>query len=254
MPTRAPLHRSANHSLKQKQARQDNDRYRLTADERGYDKQWRKVRAVKLQNDPLCEHCAKNNKITIATMVHHVMTINERPDLRLVLDNLESICAPCHAAIHRDMKHEPTKRTEAHPEYLKASISPLTIVCGAPCSGKSTYVNEHKQSNDLIIDLDIIASTMARTSLHGWNRNQWLDAALAERNSLLRGLSVNRYNHVWFIVSEASQERRDWWQHHLAAVDLVVMDTSLDECLRRLDGSDRPPTSANAIRQWFEKN
>lgn len=72
------------------------ERSRGTSAERGYDRQWRKVRAIKLSLNPLCERCFKKDLIVEATMVHHIKPISKYPELRLVLDNLESMCNPCH--------------------------------------------------------------------------------------------------------------------------------------------------------------
>jgi 5-methylcytosine-specific restriction protein A len=39
-------------------------------------------------------------RITPAVLVDHIIPVEERPDLRLVEDNLQSLCRPCH-----DKKH-----------------------------------------------------------------------------------------------------------------------------------------------------
>ncbi len=83
-----------------------NDAGRGSPAQRGYDRAWRRVRALKLSIDPLCElrtHCPKFSfGSQIATEVDHILTIRERPDLRLVFSNLRSACRSCHSA--RTMK------------------------------------------------------------------------------------------------------------------------------------------------------
>jgi 5-methylcytosine-specific restriction protein A len=68
-----------------------------------YDADWRKVRSIKLAAAPLCEMRIKCPTLPIhrqrSTEVHHVLPVAERPDLRLVWDNLRSICETCHKAI-----------------------------------------------------------------------------------------------------------------------------------------------------------
>ena len=57
---------------------------------------WRNLRALKLQMNPICE----NEKcINIATEVHHVKEKNKYPDLALSVDNLQSLCKSCHSSI-----------------------------------------------------------------------------------------------------------------------------------------------------------
>jgi 5-methylcytosine-specific restriction endonuclease McrA len=53
---------------------------------------WRKLRNVKLNNDPLCEHCKQRP----ATEVDHVTPLAEAPDRRYDYDNLASLCRDCH--------------------------------------------------------------------------------------------------------------------------------------------------------------
>lgn len=68
---------------------------RGTPAERGYDAAWRKVRRLKLYQDPCCEDCLP--RITPAVDVHHVRKISDAPQLRLVMGNLMSLCKACHS-------------------------------------------------------------------------------------------------------------------------------------------------------------
>jgi hypothetical protein len=52
------------------------------------------------------------------------------------------------------------------PSDLKPSAIPLTIVCGPPGSGKSTYIREHAKQGDTIIDLDAIMGTLSGKPEH----------------------------------------------------------------------------------------
>jgi 5-methylcytosine-specific restriction enzyme A len=61
---------------------------------------FRKCRQIKLCKDPLCEKCLKRGVYTPATIVHHVKPIEEFPELRLDIDNMESNCASCHSRWH----------------------------------------------------------------------------------------------------------------------------------------------------------
>jgi hypothetical protein len=78
---------------------------RDSANERGYDRQWRKVRAAKLSADPWCELrivCAGDSLLRqLAVEVHHIERVQVRPDLRLDWDNLMSVCRECHYETRR---------------------------------------------------------------------------------------------------------------------------------------------------------
>lgn len=58
---------------------------------------WRKLRAAKLERDPLCEECKRNGRLRPASMVDHIVPIRFG-GAPLDLANLQSLCWPCHSA------------------------------------------------------------------------------------------------------------------------------------------------------------
>ena len=78
--------------------KQDN---RLSSNERGYDTAWRRIRALKISINPLCERCLSKKLTVPAAIVHHKKTIKEYPALRLDIKNLESLCFQCHENHHK---------------------------------------------------------------------------------------------------------------------------------------------------------
>src|SRR5262245_15980076 len=62
---------------------------------------WQETRALKLRMQPLCEECLRDGgKLEIASVVHHRADVSDRPDLAVAIDNLQSLCRPCHERIH----------------------------------------------------------------------------------------------------------------------------------------------------------
>ncbi|MBU8733446.1 HNH endonuclease [Cytobacillus oceanisediminis] len=77
------------------------DKYRRDKEAASFykSKPWRVLREQALLRDlGLCQHCLAKDKITLADMVDHIIPIKEAWELRLVLDNLQSLCNSCHAA------------------------------------------------------------------------------------------------------------------------------------------------------------
>lgn len=72
------------------------DELRGNSHQRGYDRAWQKLRSVFLREHPLCTFCAERGCITPAQVVDHITSIALRPDLRLVRENLRSLCKRCH--------------------------------------------------------------------------------------------------------------------------------------------------------------
>jgi len=64
-------------------------------------RKWKYKRAKVLRRDEyLCRECKRYGRTTAATTVHHVIPIEERPELALVSRNLISLCDSCHNAMH----------------------------------------------------------------------------------------------------------------------------------------------------------
>jgi len=125
---------------------------------------------------------------------------------------------------------------DAHPQSLRPSRIPLVLVCGAPCSGKTKFVESKAGAHDLIIDLDTIASGLAGTTRHAWRRSDWLTLALKARNALLMqlGEEASVYQRAWLIVGAPNRLEREWWRDRLHPERIVVLETGQDTCLDRL--------------------
>lgn len=70
-------------------------------------REWRRLRAAKLEANPLCERHLKDGKIVAASVVHHVVEVesghseSECRALAYSWANLQSLCRECHAEIHK---------------------------------------------------------------------------------------------------------------------------------------------------------
>ena len=64
---------------------------------RRYGSAWVRIRKIKMAHDPLCEQCARDNIITAAEEVHHIVPLKQggTHDMR----NLMSLCKQCHSRI-----------------------------------------------------------------------------------------------------------------------------------------------------------
>ena len=66
--------------------------------------EWRKLRETYIKQNPICEECLNNGKVTPATSVHHKISPfkngNGNKELFLDYNNLMSVCHLCHSIIH----------------------------------------------------------------------------------------------------------------------------------------------------------
>lgn len=239
-----------------------NDR-RGSAASRGYDADWRRLREVILAEEPLCRRCADMDAVTAATMVDHIVPIEIAPERRLDPDNLQPLCERCHRiktaedmALYRD----PSGRLDARllwPGWLEPSGLSLTIVCGAPGSGKSTLVANRRAPDDVVIDVDAI-----HRELTGKETRKRTDAelarAMAVRNTRLANLATaTGKRRAWFIVGAPTSNERAKWARMLQPVEVIVMLTPLAVLHQRIK-ADPLRNEVNgwmlaAAKRWWDK-
>jgi 5-methylcytosine-specific restriction protein A len=89
---------------------------------------WRKLRLQALERDHYtCQDCLAEyraghmHRPRQATMVHHIKTKEDRPDLALDIENLVSLCDDCHA------KRHPEKGSGARPGEGVRGVSIIKI-------------------------------------------------------------------------------------------------------------------------------
>lgn len=71
--------------------RKDYDKNRGSSKERGYSRQWQKIKDSKLREEPLCRICG-----AVATVVHHI----DRNPFNYADENLMPLCRNCHEKLH----------------------------------------------------------------------------------------------------------------------------------------------------------
>jgi 5-methylcytosine-specific restriction protein A len=82
---------------------------RESAERRGYNHRWRKVRAAYLRRHPLCVKCLAEGRYVTATVVDHIKPHRGDPHLMWDVSNYQALCKPCH-----DRK---TGTEDSRPEY-----------------------------------------------------------------------------------------------------------------------------------------
>ena len=67
---------------------------------------WQDLRRYKLCKDPFCEKCSTPESPVMAQECHHIAEVKDCPEKRLILNNLMSLCKPCHSKISSvDLQH-----------------------------------------------------------------------------------------------------------------------------------------------------
>jgi 5-methylcytosine-specific restriction endonuclease McrA len=166
----------------------------------------------------------------------------------------QTLCQQCHVVDKQSQENGGT--AHAHPEWLRRSVVPVTLVCGPPASGKSHYVAAHAGPYDVVIDLDLIAAGLTGAAGHEWSRERWLQSALRKRNAMLGYLSRSpRWQRAWFIVAEPEAVKRAWWAEKLGVQDVVVMAVDAERCkvMALQDGDRDQERTGHLIEQWWRE-
>lgn len=226
---------------------------RQSRHERGYGYAWEKLREIVMRRDAgLCQVCKAAGRLTTGTVVDHIKPKAEGGTDEL--DNLQVICKPCHTMKTAGESARGGQHVQFEPEWLPPSLVPVTVVCGPPGSGKSTYVQERAASHDLVLDADVIASEMFGLPLYHASFEQIM-AAIRYRNKMLANLADSQCGYVkaWLIVTAGSDAKRQFWRRKYG--ELIVMTTPKRECMDRIRNDQRRPDKAKrlsveAVLQW----
>jgi len=85
-----------NHQGEIGKQRAEQDKKRGSSTQRGYGSKWQRARGWFLKSNPLCVRCEKDNRVTIAIIVDHI--IPHKGNMRLFWDRLnwQPLCKRCH--------------------------------------------------------------------------------------------------------------------------------------------------------------
>lgn len=130
-----------------------------------------------------------------------------------------------------------------------ANRTPVTLVCGPPCSGKSTYVAERMRPGDLVVDVDLLYQAIGVPGLHAEHELRLWPFAMAARDALLARLGEpNDLVRAWVISSAPRRAERA----NPPGACVVVLAVPEEECVRRAEVDNRPSVTAQWIREWWD--
>ena len=219
-------------------------------------KKWKTTsRMYMTSRNYICERCGSP-----ASICHHRHYITPNnigdPTITLNPDNLECLCHACHNKEHSKIPlHNNGVSFDESGNLVKSTD--VFIVCGAPGSGKSTYVSTHKGSNDIVFDLDrICAALRGSEDLYAYNE-PILSVALDIRETVYRCIEERRgkWHNAWIITSTADKALQEAIAYRLKG-EIITMPATFEECVEHIQGDPRRSNKLfhiQLVSKWFEE-
>lgn len=184
-----------------------------------------------------CEYCGQvilkgfnpqANNNAGAVVFHHKVYLNNYnvndASIAINPDNIAVVHWNCHNQIHE-------RFTGGQPEKK------VYIITGASCSGKTTYVRERLQPNDLVIDIDDIWQTISGQPRYVKpNSLKSLVFAIRDEIKALIGRGAGQWRNAFIIESLPSKmdRQREADRYRAHNVEVITMDATKEQCLQRL--------------------
>jgi predicted kinase len=133
----------------------------------------------------------------------------------------------------------------------------VKIVCGAPGSGKTTWVKNNMKPGDLVMDQDALYAALSFQPVHS-NPSNLLPIVLSMRYSLFNIVEKNYkavFDTFWIITSGASVETREQFEDRYQATIFVLL-TPAEECIRRITTDEIRNKNmdfwSDLVNQWWK--
>ena len=124
------------------------------------------------------------------------------------------------------------------------------LICGSPCSGKSTYIAEHRKRDDLIVDVDRIYHALSGDEEHG--NELYVHKVAKKLMQPLYDIVRNRegeWHDAYVISLAASPEQIAEAKERVNADEVIIMDTPYEVCMER--AKERPFYFQILVDEWF---
>ena len=165
--------------------------------------------------------------------------------------NIVILCHDCHNKRHQRFGYGYGNRKT---KWDKG----VYLVYGAPFSGKKTFVLEHMQPGDLVIELDLLYQALSLQELYV-NPSEVKANVFAVRNLLLDQVKMRygKYQRAWVIGGYADRATRERLANDLGA-EVILIEATRSECYQRLNDcqderANRKREFKHYIDQWFEE-
>ena len=175
----------------------------------------------------ICAHCGKPILKKYDCIGHHKIELTEdnvnNAEIALNPDNIELIHFKCHNEIHKrfgGFKQE------------------VFLVYGSPCAGKSTWVKENAEPDDLIVDIDRLWEAICLNDRYH-KPNKLKANVFGLKDTLIEQIKTRtgKWNTAYVVGTYPLRTERDRICNLLRA-EPIFIDTPYDVCIQRAENEE----------------
>lgn len=143
-------------------------------------------------------------------------------------------------------------------EKPQKNAKKVFVIVGAPGSGKTTYVKEHRRTGDLVLDLDTLAAALQGSSEPHPDYSPVMNEVLVTREAVYSSIEERAGNwaRAFVITSSPDMKSVNKLVGRLGA-EVVKMKTTKQSCIDRVkDDTTRQNKEKDVrlIEEWFNLN
>lgn len=202
-----------------------------------------------------CDECGKPILKKYDLVLHHKEELNDfnvlDRNISLNEDNIEVLHFKCHNQRHQRFGYN---KTSTHRPVKKH----VYIVYGSPLAGKSTWVRDVANKDDLVVDLDSIWQMISINPKY--EKPAALKSTVFDMRDhmydIIRYRSGNWMN-AYIITGGALRGDRERLKQRVGADDFIFIDTDKETCIKRVqeryDDAIMRAKWYEYIIDWFDK-
>lgn len=199
----------------------------------------------------ICEKCGKQIVVSKHIQVHHEIELTEDnykdANISLNPDNVKVWCHICHNKHHGRFCGGGHKRKE------KA----VYIIYGPPMSGKTSYVMEHKEPGDIVVDMDELYKAVSFMPKYNKPDNLKYNV-FAIRNAIIDNIKTRYggFRTAWIVGGYPRKAERQRLIDTTNGAGMLMHATK-EECINRLEScndyrAEHKEEWKEYINKWFE--
>ncbi|MER7076620.1 hypothetical protein [Saccharopolyspora kobensis] len=167
-------------------------------------------------------------------MVDHIRDHHGDPELAFDRANVRGMTKPCHDA-----------KTATDHRAATGTLTPVTVIAGPPCAGKTTYARTHARPGELVVDFDLLAAALGSPDSHDHPEALKPFAVEAREAVLARLRRPSHLGRAWITTTSHNPETL------VAGAEVIRLDVTADTAHARARAADRPAAWHGLIDEWF---